>query len=144
MTNLVLRCKLPLGYPDKPVLTSVSIEGLKRSSRDEIASKLGEKAESLVNQEAVMEMMEEFVRLAEEYLTSTSMEKPEKDDLLPDQTKEGFGRRWVWVHHIKDSARRKAIVAEAQGRQLAGFLKSGYPGIIVVEGRAFQCDQFVA
>ena len=54
-----------------------------------------------------------------------------------------FGRRWIWVHHIKDKDRRKSIRKEAQDLNLGGFLKSGYPGIIVVEGKSAACDEFV-
>jgi hypothetical protein len=55
-----------------------------------------------------------------------------------------LGRRWIWVHHIKDSDRRKTILSEARYLKLGGYLKSGYPGIIVIEGDVLACDEFVA
>ena len=54
-----------------------------------------------------------------------------------------LGRCWIWVHHIKDLDRRKTILSEARDLKLGDFLKSAYPGIIVFEGDALACDEFV-
>eukprot|EP00986_Skeletonema_menzelii_P003516 scaffold1089_cov131-Skeletonema_menzelii.AAC.9 len=37
----------------------------------------------------------------------------------------------------------KQIVIEAQDRNLGGFLKAGYPGVVCVEGDSDACDDFV-
>jgi hypothetical protein len=52
----------------------------------------------------------------------------------------GLERRWIWAHHILNPARRKSIVKEALDSGLGGYLKPGYPGIVVVEGDASACE----
>ena len=52
-------------------------------------------------------------------------------------------RCWIWVHHITDKDRRKSIIEEANCLKLSGFLKSGYPGVILIEGRSDDCQSFV-
>ena len=56
----------------------------------------------------------------------------------------GVGRRWIWAHHIKDAGRRKDITKEARDLALGGYLKGGYPGIVVVEGETHACNEFVS
>ena len=58
-------------------------------------------------------------------------------------TNETIGRRWIWVHHITNSGRLKQIVTEAEELKLGGFLKGGYPGVVIVEGDSKSCDEFV-
>ena len=52
-------------------------------------------------------------------------------------------RLWIWVHHITNTTRRKVIVQEAKEMSLSGYLKHGYPGIVVVEGKTKLCDEYV-
>jgi hypothetical protein len=137
-------------------VVSASFTGLRRRSlRDKLLLHLNKKAEFMVGLEAVMELVEELKEVAPLYLLTNEQqsvvereaaikrqedsqdynEKP--DDMLL------LGRRWIWVHHITNSDRRKSIVREARELQLCGYLCSGYPGIIVVEGVASACDEFV-
>ena len=60
-----------------------------------------------------------------------------------DSPPQPLDRRWIWVHHITDRQRKEDIVQEAQERDLSGYLKAGYPGIVVVEGPKSVCDEFV-
>jgi hypothetical protein len=46
-----------------------------------------------------------------------------------------LSRRWVWVHHITNSGRIKQIVHEASQLHLGGYVKGGYPGVVVIEGQ---------
>lgn len=90
-----------------------------------------------------MDLLEDFKDLMQKYQDEPSgpIEPSEgHESVQPDPC---YGRRWIWVHHIKDIDRRKSIVAEASCRNLGGFLKSGYPGIIIVEGHSSDCDDFV-
>jgi hypothetical protein len=49
----------------------------------------------------------------------------------------------LWVHHITNKQRKEDIVREAQDHALGGYLKAGYPGIVVVEGAQKSCDDFI-
>lgn len=148
--NMALRCRFSQGYPEQPASVSVSVDGLNRSTREELSARLCQKAEDFAGQEAIMQLMEEFKELAVESLMKESaqsniaeVQKPSNSQQDPAATG-GFGRRWIWVHHITNSDRRKSIVVEAKGLNLGGYLKSGYPGIIIIEGRASDCDEFVS
>jgi hypothetical protein len=145
--NLSLHCRLPPGYPEQETaLVSASLDGLRRSLREDLSSHLNRKSESMVGFEAVMELVEELKEMAPSYLAKEqSIERGSKRQDSQDEKKtDMFGRRWIWVHHIKDSDRRKSIVSEARDLKLGGYLKSGYPGIIVIEGDASACDEFVS
>ncbi len=58
-------------------------------------------------------------------------------------TEMNFSRRWIWVHHITKNSRINDIVREANDLSLGGYLKSGYPGVCVIEGPSYACDEFV-
>ena len=143
---LTLRCTLPPGYPEVGAIVAISVGGLRRATTDEISLHLKQKAESLVGMEAVMELMEEFKIVAARHIeeSQTNGRDPTDQSSVPKNSEEAWGRRWIWVHHIKDTGRRKNIVNEARNLHLGGYLKSGYPGIVVVEGKASSCDEFVA
>ena len=143
---LRLRCSLPPGYPQVAATVVASVDGLKRSSREELSQHLNRKAEAIVGMEAVMDLMEEF-----KFVAPTYLEEKTTDDAgamtngaTSEDLQEMFGRRWIWVHHIKDTSRRKSIVTEARNLNLGGYLKFGYPGIVLVEGKATSCDEFVS
>ena len=53
-------------------------------------------------------------------------------------------RRLIWFHHIKAPGKRKAAQSWAKELDLGGFSKPGYPGIIVIEGRADDCETYVS
>ena len=145
--NLGLRCRLPPGYPETtPVSVSASIDGVRRSLREELSAHLNEKAESMIGVEAIMELVDELREVAPSIIAKErSIETNGKKCNASHKVSESemFGRRWIWVHHITDSARRKDIIREAKDLNLGGFLKFGYPGIIVIEGDSFACDEFV-
>ena len=142
---LRLRCSLPPGYPQVATTVVASIDGLKRSSREELSQHLNRKAEAIVGMEAVMDLVEEFKFVAPTYLEEKTADDAEaiNNGANSEGFHEKFGRRWIWVHHIKDTSRRKSIVTEARNLSLGGYLKFGYPGIVLVEGEATACDEFV-
>lgn len=133
----ILSCTLPPGYPILAA-TRVSIQGRTRKEQDSLTRQIQQKANELVGQEAVLELVHELQALIDKIetchdATKQEIETPSKPNVLE--------RRWIWVHHITDSARIKAILQEARELHLGGYLKSGYPGIVVIEGIA--CDGFV-
>jgi hypothetical protein len=147
-----LRIRLAAGYPEyqPAVITSLILRDadnrssvLKRAAIDDMLMTLNDKARCLIGAEAVMDLVE----TAKEMIADTVMLEKHDGVKLQEQddtTLSGHGRRWIWVHHITDTDRRKRILHEAKALQLNGYLKHGYPGVIVVEGTLRSCDEFVS
>lgn len=142
-----MRCGLPPGYPATAAASvSVSAEGLKRSKGDELTGLLQAKADALVGEEAVMELMQELQEAAPAIVAE------ERASIAAAATTVGsgprqlgpprLGRRWIVSHHLKNPTKRSNIVAWARDLELGGFSKPGYPGVIVVEGDAVACDEY--
>lgn len=142
-----LRCSLPPGYPQIAAGVSVSVEGLDKKTQQNLSLMLKQKALTLVGDEAVMEIVQELQVIApsvveEHRKTRSKNEPPQPPTSAAPLAASVFGRRWIWAHHITDTGRCKAIINEAGEASLGGFLKSGYPGIVVVEGEAQACNEF--
>jgi hypothetical protein len=45
-----------------------------------------------------------------------------------------LGRKLIWFHHILNTAKRKAIVSWSAELEIGGFIKPGYPGVVIIEG----------
>lgn len=145
-----LRMSLPIGYP---AIHSASVTVLHtpkfvtRGNHDTLSSTLQATANELIGSEAMMSIISECRNILTDWENSS-------DDVTPPETKDNdttslpihpgcVSRRWIWVHHITNNDRRKQIVIEAQDRNLGGFLKAGYPGVVCVEGDSVACDDFV-
>lgn len=136
--GLTLQCTLPPGYPIMSP-AKVSVQGGRiRKEQDYLMRKLQANANELVGQEAILLLAHELVSLVDEMESRSTITAEEQETT---SEIESLSRRWIWVHHITDTARRKSIVTEATELQLGGILKTGYPGIVVVEGR--RCTEFV-
>jgi acylphosphatase len=133
-----------------PVSVSVvSIGNMNRSKRDEVTNILNGKAQEYA------ESSSESIMLLIQDLQDTISCIQEEDEIEQDVENDvegingisavssSFSRRWIWVHHITNSGRIESIVQEANDLSLNGYLKSGYPGVCVVEGLSSKCDQFV-
>ncbi len=120
-----------------------------RSNHDTLSAKLQATANELVGSEAMMSIISECRNIVSDWECNSS-----DVDTTPSETEDDgvtssvtnplcICRRWIWVHHITNNDRRKQIVIEAQERNLGGYLKSGFPGVVVVEGDSDACDDFV-
>lgn len=165
-----LTCVLPPGYPAlRPAKVCVTlVEGyqhIHRAMQEEMTKRLVEIAEANVGQESMMELVqvlqdclteynknnikgeESGTRGGTEIATRSTSNGTLADNSQTTSTKEEeeemIGRRWIWVHHITDTGRKRDIVGEAKNLHLGGFLKAGYPGIVVVEGPISAYDEFV-
>ena len=137
--TMQLRCRLTPGYPiTEAARVSVAADGRTRKQQELFTLKIQEKAHELLGQEAILELVHELQELAEAMESSIADSHNETHDIKPATLR----RCWIWVHHITDTARRKSIVQEAREYNLGGYLKSGYPGIVVVEGD--YCDEFIS
>jgi hypothetical protein len=160
--NIRLRCVLPPGYPELcpatvSAVTMLDPGILRRGQQTELRERLTEKLNDLVGSEAIMELVQELQDTITELLLVQQEQERQIDNNSCDDDNEldetgsatkgtesdGFGRRWIWAHHITDRGRCKSIIQEAKSLQLGGFLKSGYPGIVVVEGTIPNCNEFV-
>lgn len=141
---LCLRSRLPPGYPDVPALVTVSADGLRRSLREELSSHLMKLSEAMTGSESTMGLVEEIKEVGPAFLaTDRNLEGANSNTAPSMQQTCRNSRRWIWVHHIKNSDRRKIIVTEARDHNLGGCLKHGYPAIMVIEGLETSCDDFV-
>ena len=156
-----LQVCLPCGYPTHNCaqVSYVKVQStpqLTRSSVDSVTARLTERAQSeeLHGVEAVMDLVEHLERFCQdEYekaaannvaVEPTMMTMVRTGSKASEAAGGGDGLRcWIWVHHITDKDRRKSIIEEANCRHLSGFLKSGYPGVILIEGRSDDCQSFV-
>jgi hypothetical protein len=143
-----LYCVMPAGYPISKALVLSIIPSsssdddkvLTKPQHQEVNNELSQKASELIGQESVMELVQELKDMV------VASNKKNNDTASSSNANEiaTLGRRWIWVHHITDSGRKKSIIQEAQALDLGGFLKAGYPGVVVVEGETRVCDEFVA
>ena len=149
----VSQITLPRGYPTKTAAAAcvISVDTLSRSQREDISVKINEKAKLMLGSEMLMDLIQEFQNELMDKLSELSPEdKADADDFgitkgcRHDTSNIIFSRRWIWVHHITDNSRCKNIVQEARNYCLGGFLKSGYPGVVVIEGPSNSCDEFVS
>ena len=53
-----------------------------------------------------------------------------------------LGRRLIYSHHIIAKQKRKDLQELAQHYQLTGYVKIGWPGLIIMEGRDEDCNAF--
>lgn len=51
-------------------------------------------------------------------------------------------RLWIYSHHLKSSTKRQEIISLAKSLDLSGFSRPGKPGIICVEGRKVDVQEF--
>lgn len=54
-----------------------------------------------------------------------------------------LGRRCIYSHHIIANSKRKALASLASEYKLGGYVKIGWPGVIIVEGSEDSCQAFV-
>jgi len=81
---------------------------------------------------------EEFEKLLTSINSDWTLAARRSDD------KKSIKRAWIWVHHISNTDRLKQIVIEARQHRLGGYVKGGYPGVVVVEGQSQSVDDFIS
>ena len=158
-TATVLICfTLPPGYPTHQSATLAIYEStIPRAFQESLRQHVQQQAQSLIGSEALLEC----IQSCHEYLLDEWNRRQEQQSENQPNTKDDdqnvtgvesnnekddnrLSRRWIWVHHITDVQRQRDIVAQAHEHELGGYLKAGYPGIVVLEGTVAQCDAFGA
>lgn len=148
--------RMPPGYPAFRA-AEIRAEGNARATLDDL-DRLRRAAESAVaevgeGEESALSGVEAVRRAVAELAESAAAERAAAADAAAaaattaamgsrrDQT---LARRLIWFHHIKAPGKRKAAQSWAKELDLGGFSKPGYPGIIVIEGRAEDCEAYVS
>eukprot|EP00527_Entomoneis_sp_CCMP2396_P006487 CAMPEP_0198139644 /NCGR_PEP_ID=MMETSP1443-20131203/2912_1 /TAXON_ID=186043 /ORGANISM="Entomoneis sp., Strain CCMP2396" /LENGTH=510 /DNA_ID=CAMNT_0043801833 /DNA_START=148 /DNA_END=1680 /DNA_ORIENTATION=- len=80
-------------------------------------------------------------------LASADQEKKRRqeessDDHLNQSTNVILGRRLIYSHHIISNQKRRDIQDLAKHYNLTGYIKIGWPGLIVIEGLDDACNHF--
>ena len=153
-------------------IVSIANLNTTRTEREKFALGLNEKSRELAESdcEAVMELIQFAQDNASQYLydecqhaaegnisigngmgigigtndrTRSNGDDNQEEESESSKPSSSFSRRWIWVHHITNTGRCKDIIVEARENNLSGYLKQGYPGIVVVEGESNACDEYV-
>eukprot|EP00557_Chaetoceros_sp_GSL56_P012156 CAMPEP_0176484612 /NCGR_PEP_ID=MMETSP0200_2-20121128/4550_1 /TAXON_ID=947934 /ORGANISM="Chaetoceros sp., Strain GSL56" /LENGTH=346 /DNA_ID=CAMNT_0017881103 /DNA_START=118 /DNA_END=1158 /DNA_ORIENTATION=- len=156
----IVHLELPQGYPaiesSSPTVSVISLTNWSRKQREELGNAMNEKAHELSGSDSLMELIHFFQDSMTSCCSSnmnmvvdgtSSRSRSSGMNYTHDESSGNIGlqitRCWIWVHHITNVGRCKDIVREAKERRLAGYLKHGYPGIVVIEGTTALCDDFV-
>lgn len=142
-----LRISLPPGYPSHvaaEVTVLLSPKNVSKSCLDDLSVRLSNKTKEMIGCEVMMEVINECRDALDAWqanraiLSAANVVKNCEEDSL-----HRISRRWIWVHHITNIGRIKQIVHEAQQLNLGGYVKVGYPGVVIIEGPSHACDNFV-
>jgi hypothetical protein len=111
-----------------------------------LSLKLTNRTKELIGFETMMEVINECRDALVDWKAAITLESHDMTEICTvDKSTPThlLSRRWIWVHHITNSHRLKQIVQEARRLHLGGYVKGGYPGVVVVEGSCQNCDEFV-
>lgn len=140
---------LPPAYPAyQPVsVTILTARGLSKTTQQDLSQHLQSAANDSVGSEAILQLVQTCQEQLEGFLAESNRIKQEQladdDNTTSNAFISPLSRRWIWVHHITNRQRKEDIIEEANNFQLGGYLKAGYPGVVVVEGVCKACDDFV-
>ena len=144
--------RMPPGYPEF-CAAEIRADGNARATLDDLAH-LRRAAESAVEEvgegeESALSGVEAVRRAVAELAESAAAERASAAPATAAvatglQRDPVVARRLIWFHHIKAPGKRKAAQSWAKELDLGGFSKPGYPGIIVIEGRADDCETYVS
>lgn len=141
---------IPPAYPafQAVSVTVLTAKGLTKALQKELSQHLQSTATDLIGSEAIMVLVQVCQEQIENFVLETKQLQQTNSDSGDFATNDPslsttLSRRWIWVHHITNRQRKEDIVEEANNFQLGGYLKAGYPGVVVVEGNSKACDDFV-
>lgn len=159
-----LTLTMPPTYPmgPEPLRISAAIvcetavpREIRKAALDAISS-LEKVAQKVANENAGSEAIFLVFARAEEWVTDDGdgswqaalkhaaqlkeIEHRERVDHAPRATL--FGRRLIYSHHIISKVKRADIKQLASEHQLTGYMKVGWPGLIIIEGREQDCVEF--
>ena len=136
--NLHVGIEFPKSYPESSL--KVSVRGFNRSKEDELLISL----RRIATNAAVLGegCAFEVIQAAETYALEISSEVLAETPVLLPSKPVCVCRRLIYSHHIIATDKRVAITANALELRLGGFVKHGWPGIIVVEGLEGNVEEY--
>lgn len=152
---------MPPGYPETtPVdvrveanarATVADLDALRAAARDAVLDAGPGQASAVAAVEAVRARLPDVAAAAaaaedaeREAAARAAEARASSDRHTSRPDPDALARRLIWFHHIKAPSKRRDAVAWARELRLGGFSKPGYPGVVVVEGRREDCDEYVA
>mmetsp|Transcript_58298 Transcript_58298/g.117115 ORF Transcript_58298/g.117115 Transcript_58298/m.117115 type:complete len:290 (-) Transcript_58298:139-1008(-) len=141
---LLLAFDIPRGYPMEVLRVSIlSSRDLSREEEDTLNSTFRETASTAASRSdpSVFDILQG----AEAFLDASALATTEKAVVSPQTTSAPIiiGRRLIYSHHIIATQKRAAVRDNAAELRLSGFVKHGWPGVIVVEGAEDDAEEYV-
>jgi acylphosphatase len=155
--RILLQLTMPYGYPTHSPLQIAATVDESSSSNDmksvwnalpHLIQACREEADSLVGMEAVLSVMSRAdVWVNDEwpnFSCSALHEEPFDTSVTPvtPSSTSVLGRRLIYSHHLISKIKRADIRALASQYDLTGYVKVGWPGIILIEGDEDACNAF--
>jgi hypothetical protein len=105
-----------------------------------------DQAAGVVGEEAVLTVLSRADAWVQEEWPKFNTEEESTDDIQNRNTAPSLqpvlGRRLVYSHHLISKTKRADIKDLASHYGLTGYMKIGWPGIILIEGGEENCNQF--
>lgn len=140
-----VRIELPHLYPqlelarisvNSALLGKVKEQHLKGEIKNYLEQEYKEAEEPYIYQ--LLSWLQEKIEL----LLLRAVSELEQPAVAEEQPKGLLERIWIYSHHIKSSSKRQELIHQARQLQLSGFSRPGKPGIICVEGRPEQVQEY--
>lgn len=151
--SLLLTLVMPLGYPASEGLAiSCSVDDAKDASLARTAYKAVPKLVEACRDEIVMGEESVFLVLTraeewiadnwDDYCSEPIVQEALAMPKIGGSTSVTLGRRLIYSHHIISKIKRSDIKQLASQYKLTGYLKIGWPGLILIEGAEDDCLAF--
>lgn len=127
---------LPRDYPaDAPPILRLSAPQLGKAAHAALEAAVLAAVAAGAGRECLLDACFECQRRGAELVAEQAATEPVAAAHDPPAARpSATGRRIVWFHHVKSLEKRKSIVGWARDAAMRGFLKPGFPGVLVVEG----------
>jgi hypothetical protein len=131
---------LPATYPSTPVRISVTARSMTRFDQDRLTTTLNDSSLAEAHKAEPEPHIFNLFQLAEAFEPSpvTKVTAPRSVPCQPLKVE----RRLIYSHHIIAQEKRAAISANATELNLGGFVKHGWPGLIIVEGMDTDVEEY--
>jgi len=147
-TSFRIRMEMNEGYPESSSLCVTSVDIVESTSRksaiEAIPSLLEVCRDSIVLEEesifAVMLAADTW--MAEVWPEKATTTSTVSFQVIEDKKTQVLGRRLIYSHHIISNKKRSDMKYLAQHYKLTGYIKVGWPGLVILEGDDESCNRF--
>lgn len=156
----ILELNMPLRYPEEEILvinghvdedhTDRSLRKIAFDTLDPLLAVCKAAAETVPGEEAVFVVLsaaQEWSQRHEAELiasstTTSKCESSNKEAQAISPTNIVLGRRLIYSHHIISKIKRRDMQQLGKDLKLTGFIKIGWPGLVILEGSETACQEF--